>query len=408
VNIHAKSIIDIFEKLSQFPTKVSAFSPKTIDCWNETTAVDDGIIKPETRYPDLAQYELIYSGPHFFVGTPFYKTPRAIVKNNSSYDEIDLTRIPADYVPRTNYVPAEDKLTFAGRIKGLKVVSTTPDGGEVYDRWVDYYRFCISRRVSLTGERTLQPCLIPPRVTHVNTVITALFKKESLAVELAGLCSSIVMDFFVRSIGKGDIRYESLKNFPLGISEKYASLLFLLTLRLNCLTRPYADLWSGQWKPAWKQLTWSVVDDRLSPHAQLSKEWTMTTPLRNAWERRQALIEVDVLTAMALGLTLEELVLIYEVQFPEVQKNDMNTWYDASGNIVFTKSRGLTGVGMWKKKDFLLVKDTPPGGEVRYTLEEHRTELYGGQERVFVGPFTRGDRATDYGMAWAFWAEKLA
>jgi|AntRauTorckE5430_2_1112549.scaffolds.fasta_scaffold00115_5 hypothetical protein len=408
VNIHAKSIIDIFEKLSQFPTKVSAFSPKTIDCWNETTAVDDGIIKPETRYPDLAQYELIYSGPHFFVGTPFYKTPRAIVKNNSSYDEIDLTRIPADYVPRTNYVPAEDKLTFAGRIKGLKVVSTTPDGGEVYDRWVDYYRFCISRRVSLTGERTLQPCLIPPRVTHVDTVITALFKKESLAVELAGLCSSIVMDFFVRSIGKGDIRYESLKNFPLGISEKYASLLFLLTLRLNCLTRPYADLWSGQWKPAWKQLTWSVVDDRLSPHAQLSKEWTMTTPLRNAWERRQALIEVDVLTAMALGLTLEELVLIYEVQFPEVQKNDMNTWYDASGNIVFTKSRGLTGVGMWKKKDFLLVKDTPPGGEVRYTLEEHRTELYGGQERVFVGPFTRGDRATDYGMAWAFWAEKLA
>jgi hypothetical protein len=29
-----------------------------------------GIIKPELGYPNYDQYEVIYSGPHFFVGTP--------------------------------------------------------------------------------------------------------------------------------------------------------------------------------------------------------------------------------------------------------------------------------------------------------------------------------------------------
>ena len=72
-------------------------------------------------------------------------------------------------------------------------------------------------------------------------------------------------------------------------------------------------------------------------------------PTQRLLERRQALIEIDVLTAMALGLTLEELVLIYEVQFPVLQQNELDTWYDARGNIVFTCSRGLTGVGVDSK-----------------------------------------------------------
>ena len=38
--------------------------------------------------------------------------------------------------------------------------------------------------------------------------------------------------------------------------------------------------------------------------------------------------------------------MIYNVQFPVLQQNEDDTWYDTTGNIVFTCSKGLTGVGL--------------------------------------------------------------
>ncbi len=46
------------------------------------------------------------------------------------------------------------------------------------------------------------------------------------------------------------------------------------------------------------------------------------------YERRMALVEIDVISAMALGLTLEELIMMYEIQFPVLQQNENDTWYD--------------------------------------------------------------------------------
>jgi hypothetical protein len=51
----------------------------------------------------------------------------------------------------------------------------------------------------------------------------------------------------------------------------------------------------------------------------------------------------------SIKLILEELITIYRVQFPVMQQYERDTWYDRNGRIVFTASKGLSGVGFPRK-----------------------------------------------------------
>ena len=37
---------------------------------------------------------------------------------------------------------------------------------------------------------------------------------------------------------------------------------------------------------------------------------------------------------------------MYRVQFPVMQQNERDTWYDMQGRLAFTVSKGLVGVGL--------------------------------------------------------------
>ncbi len=125
----------------------------------------------------------------------------------------------------------------------------------------------------------------------------------------------------------------------------------MLTIALNCLTTHYADLWSECWDDSFRQQRWAKDDPRLpnSFFSNLTPTWQSDCALRTDYCRRQALVEIDVLVAQALGLTLDELITIYRVQFPVMQQYERDTWYDQNGRIVFTASKGLTGVGFPRK-----------------------------------------------------------
>lgn len=404
VGIHSKQILNILEKLSNSEIKVKDSIKKATPCWDETNAQNAGIIERSTDFPIYENYELVYSGPHFFVGCPIYKTPRKICTFNSHYDEINLLKISDDFLPRTNYKPKQDLITFKAHISGLKKIGENKEGKILYDNWIDYYKVCFSKMLNITGERTLQPAIIPPKTSHIHGVLTLIFDKESKLLEFSGLCSSIVYDFYIKSLGKGNLYESSLNSLPLNLNPELTSKISLRTLLLNCLTRPYSQFWKNQWKKNWQKEIWGREDPRLKPFSSLTPEWTWDIPLRNYYERRQALVEIDVLTAMALGLTLDELILIYNVQFPVLQQNEDDTWYDQKGNIVFTCSKGLTGVGV-DRATWKTIRELSAGERYTHTIDPKKSELYGGQEVVYYAPFDGCDRVEDYQVAWGYFEE---
>jgi len=206
----------------------------------------------------------------------------------------------------------------------------------------------------------------------------------------------------MKTIGASNLYDGRINSFPLGINEKYKRTLFCRTLQLNCLNKYYSPLWEESWQDQFKEDVWSKTDNRLKSFKTLTPEWQWSTPLRNWFERRQALVEIDVITAMALGLTLEELCLIYNVQFPVLQQNEDDTWYDTKGNIVFTCSKGLVGVGVdrpvWDQIRFLAA-----GESYEHTIT--KSELYQGKKITYYAPFDKCDRVEDYKVAWKHFEE---
>ncbi|MGL2993491.1 hypothetical protein [Flavobacterium sp. TSSA_36] len=397
VSIHSSSIISVLEKLSNFQSSVNDYESKITMCWDETNDVNGGTIQRETQFPDINNYEMIFSGPHIFVSNPLYKTPTETCTLNSDYDIIDFNLIKENFTARTNYIPDNNKQLFPKLIKGFNTGKKDEFDNDIYDNWIEYYKIGFRKMLSQTGERTLSSALLPQKTSHTNGVISIIFKERKKLIELIGLTSSITLDFFMKTIGASNLTDSRLSAFPLGIEEKYKSQLFNRTLQLNCLNKHYATLWQDNWQESFTQDNWSKNDSRLKPFDTLTEEWQWSTPLRNWFERRQALVEIDVITAMALGLTLEELSLIYNVQFPVLQQNEDDTWYDTKGNIVFTCSKGLTGVGL-DRPVWNTIKEMKAGETYEHTIE--KSELYKGQKMTYFAPFDKCDRVEDYKVAW--------
>lgn len=403
VSIHNEDIIEVLRSLSAFPTHVGDYEHLISNGHHETGAVDAGIIRRNTTYPDFDNYDMVYNGPQFYVANPLYKTPRSTCALNSDFDIIDLKTAEDNTLQRTNYTPCLPRDEYKKLINGFQIGQDS-NGKPVYDLWMDHYKVTMRCMLSQAGERTLICALLPRKSAHINAVVSTTFRSLDNCVDMASLCSSIVLDFYVKTIGIGQIAKVILKSFPLGVPQKYKPSLFVRTLRLNCLTNRYAELWEEVWKEDYKDDSWSLKDNRLAPWSGLTPAWQHDTPLRNYFERRMALVEIDVISAIALGLNLDELIMMYEIQFPVLQQNENDTWYDTKGNIVFTCSKGLTGVGL-DRPVWNTIKDMKEGETYVNTIE--KSELYRGQNVTYYAPFERCDRVEDYKRAWKHFEERF-
>jgi hypothetical protein len=397
VSIHSYEILNILKKLGEVSQTIGDYNTKISEGWHETNDQNEGKISRSTKYPNYNNYEMIYSGPHFFVSNPLYKNPREQCTEKSHYDIIDLNEIDENYIARTNYIPENVGNDYSKIIPAFEI-GKDHSGKPIYDSWFSFYKIGFRKMLGQPNERTLFPAILPPKSAHIHGVISLTFKDESKMLEAMSIVSSLVLDFFIKTVGSANLSDGRIQAFPIGIREDILQSLNLRTLRLNCVTGLYKDLWERNWNSRFTNESWSAVDVRLSEFKILNNEWDKNVPLRNWFERRRAMIEVDVLVAMAFGLNVDELALMYNVQFPVLQQNEDDTWYDTKGNIVFTCSKGLNGVGL-DRPVWNTIKDLKAGETYEHTIE--KSELYHGKKVIYYAPFDKCDRVEDYKTAWA-------
>ena len=427
--LHAEQLVAVLEKFANQPRRLGDLQGQyfSLEMWHETNQQLDGTIERKTMYPKDA-YQWVLSGPHFFVGNPFNKTPRAICEANSHYDCLDLLTLPDDYLPRTNYIPACDIQEYAKRTPR---VTWTEQGEDEPKKVTDYYRFVNRRMFGGSSERSFISAILPKGFANINTCVATAFESTNILVNFTGLSHSIVYDFILKSTGKSDLYGAQLGGFV--YTEIFG--VKIRTLLLNALSSEYAELWQSCYTPDFNTQRWSrnLLQLPQDIFANLTPEWQRNCALRSDYSRRQALVEIDVLVAQALELTLEELLTIYRVQFPVMRQNEADTWYDQNGRIIFTPSKGLVGVGLPRtarkadlKNGFVFDVDSPEWtsgdctdqaigwddvkhlqtGTVSVTFDDYTRSDEGERRTVtWQAPFIKPDREDDYKVAWAFFAQ---
>ncbi|MGF6550740.1 class I SAM-dependent DNA methyltransferase [Paraburkholderia youngii] len=443
-SLHAGALGSVLAKLAEYPVRLADFGDGHFSTvmFDETYAQQDGTINRRAASDDgfaVTPENWILSGPHFFLANPFNKTPRRACTANGHYDVLDLEFLPEDYLPRTNYRPIADRAEYLRRTPRVSWV----ESGQTQAKPVtDYFRLAFRAMLPPANERTLNGVIIPPGVGHTNGVQGNVFRKARDMLVAGVVCSTIIGDYYIKTSGRTNLHgtWAQLPSVDLheALSARYVA--------LNCLTVEYGPLWERVFDLAFTEQQWSQPEDPRLPQdfwQNLTSTWTRDCALRSDYARRMALVEIDVMVAQALKLTLDELLLVYRVQFPVMQGYERDTWYDINGRIVFTNSKGLIGVGVSRKGS----RNTPktrivtPDGETRegnfgwedlwtYANEESGDSedvikvggkskvpdgtvitqwvtddtLPGGLrtvERSYVAPFARANREDDYRNAWA-------
>ena len=282
-------------------------NPKEQRLWYSITDLSEsedqinGTIEKNTKFRSSSN--TVIQGPHIFVANPYYKTPRTVCETHASYDWIDLTNIPCDYTPRSNFgVLDSDSRLNLSRCRWDKSI-----------RHCDTYRVAVREMVNLTSERSLISAIIPIGFSHINTVRSVAFSNLRDLLNFQALTSSVVLDGMYKMSSRDHFGDSDAGRMPWVQLPDFA---IFLILRLSCLTDDYAQLWNKVAPNIDLGPFGSDFQDEEPSPTELAKlPWNWNSPLRQEAKRRQALVQLDVLVAQEFGLSINQLVELYETYF---------------------------------------------------------------------------------------------
>ena len=377
------ALADVLTTLAQQP-RASGLDPQFSRGWDESIDRKKGYF--ESRWGAPSSWDdVILQGPHLYVATPMYKSVNPSMKNKLDWSTTDLEKLPADAIPITAYKPIGSRARYDAD----------------YTQWElgparQYYRVAWRAMGVSTNERTLFPAIIPPGAAHPNGVFSIGLPQsnlESLGV-LSGFLGSLLADYIVRVVPKSGIYLPTIKQLPVKMDHPLQQELVLRCLRLNCVTDAYSNLWQDVYRDVYTADRWTggLARANRPDLGAIASKWTAMTPLRIAEDRRQALVEIDALVALMMGVTADQLCTVYRAQFAVLYGYDRKVnAYDENGRLV--PNEVLT---VWRKKG-----DQITGAERTATNQAGHTYIY-------ELPFRLLDREADMRIAYAEFERRLA
>ncbi|MFE9562875.1 class I SAM-dependent DNA methyltransferase [Streptomyces sp. NPDC006487] len=342
------------EALAAYDVSLADYAPMITRGYDETHAKREGLIRWASQaVPELA--DVILQGPHFASALPLSKEPKIPCRSNRDWKSLAPTEIHESQIPVTNYVKAADNATY---LAAQELWLERP--------YTEYFRLAWRVMIPFDTSRSLQAALIPPGPAHVITVNSMAIADDRLTVLNSGFWATLPLDYLLRITSRSHLLGSEARKMPApDPSHPLAPALLLRALRLNALTTHYAPLWSGLFDPRW-----AGYEDWANPHwphlkplsAGLKPTWEYTSPLRNEHERRAALVELDALVAVWIGITADQLVALFKSRYPQLYDYEARTWFDANGRKI-AENFNTYGHGQTKQDwlDFEAHLDAPGG-----------------------------------------------
>ncbi|GGQ67613.1 hypothetical protein [Streptomyces pilosus] len=417
---------EAIKSLADYPTKLGQFSVQVSQGFYETPTRDAGIIEYRLSTPEEWS-EVILKGPQIGVATPLFKAPNA---GSNDVLGMNLMTIADDAVPQTEYrraigraeyeechdkwfdhghfsspheypdVPDADAREFleaTGASEGR--ISPTESGAATNSRsvrsYTNFYRLAWRRQIAPDTERSLYAAVIPPGPAHVDLVNSLTASNNRETVLNSGFWASIPLDYFLRTTGRSDLRAGDVRTLPApNVEHPLASPLTLRTLRLNCLTDAYSELWAELYDAEWPtNESWAYKWPGIQPLNNVRSSWERDTPLRSERARRAALVEIDALVAVWIGLSAEALIAMYRARFPVMNRFEETTWFDAEGWKIAGNART---VGQRQTKEsWAQFKE--------FQVDPASSPVPDG----YTAPFYRADREAEMRAAHAYFQKRL-
>ena len=376
---------DAIKALASYSTRLGGFDPQISRGYDESLAKKNGLIRYDLSRPG-DWFEVVLKGIQIGLANPMFKSPNA---NSNDAFGIDLVSMSIDATPGTIYRSATDVSRYEA----------------AQDRWVDrrsgaaqrytkFYRLAWRKMIAPNTERSLYAAIIPPGPAHVDSVQSMALADNETTALASGFWCSLPLDYLIRIAGKSDLHVSSAKALPFGsLDHPLSSALLLRTMRLNCLTTAYADLWAEVYDEAWQADTWACSWDGLPPLAEVGPMWGASTPLRTERARRSALVEIDALVAVWLGMDVDALIAIYRAAFPVLNRYEETTWFDANGWKLTGYHRTFGQIQQKNSYDELLAYNES-GGTVP-------------PPEAYTPSFYKANREAEYRQAHAVFSERL-